>query len=138
MKKLFYAIIITFTIGTMLKGCVSKNEIVDNSHPLETSNMETTHSGITKERAYEGVYNYCHSEYDWSIAKENPSIMYVEMGSESETEYQVIFRSYTGAFVYFYVDKLNGNTRMIEYVPNLDIKNEAGTINLHDYLNKSN
>ena len=29
--------------------------------------------------AYEGVSNYCHSAYDWSIAKDNPSIMYVQM-----------------------------------------------------------
>ena len=46
--------------------------------------------------AYEGVNNYCHSEYDWSVAKENPSIMCVEMGEETDSAYQVIFRSYTG------------------------------------------
>ena len=38
------------------------------------------------------------------------------------------------AFVYFYVDKLSGVTRLIEYVPSLDIQEEAGTINLYDYL----
>ena len=32
-------------------------------------------SEITAEMAYEGVSNYCHSAYDWSIAKDNPSIM---------------------------------------------------------------
>lgn len=127
MRKLFYAIIITFAMGTMLTGCVSKNEIVDNSYPQETPKIETTDNRITKEMAYEGVYNYCHSEYDWSIAKDNPSIMYVTMGDESETEYKVIFRSYTGAFVYFYVDKSNGNTRMIEYVPNLNVESQLPT-----------
>ena len=25
--------------------------------------------------AYEGVSNYCHSKYDWSIAEDNPDIM---------------------------------------------------------------
>ena len=127
MRKLFYAIIITFAMGTMLTGCVSKNEIVDNSYPQESPKIETTDNRITKEMAYEGVYNYCHSEYDWSIAKDNPSIMYVTMGDESETEYKVIFRSYTGAFVYFYVDKSNGNTRMIEYVPNLNVESQLPT-----------
>jgi hypothetical protein len=48
----------------------------------------------------------------------------------------VVFRSYTGAFVYFYVDKTSGITRMEEYVPTLNVKNEAGTINLFDYLKK--
>lgn len=89
---------------------------------------------ITAEMALEGVSNYCHNEYDWSVAEENPNIMSVTMGEESDSAYQVVFRSYTGAFVYFYVDKESGSTRMEEYVPSLDIKSDAGTIDLHDYL----
>ncbi len=93
-------------------------------------------SEITEEMAFEGVSNYCHSAYDWSIAKDNPSIMYVKMGEETDSAYQVVFRSYTGAFVNFYVDKASGTTRMEEYVPNLDVRNEAGTIDIFDYLEK--
>jgi hypothetical protein len=98
----------------------------------------TTKSEITAEMAYEGVSNYCHSAYDWSVAKENPSIMYVQMGEETDSAYQVVFRSYTGAFVNFYVNKTSGTTRMEEYVPILDVRNEAGTIDLFDYLEKEN
>ena len=97
----------------------------------------TSKRGITSEMAYEGVNNYCHSEYDWSIAMENPSIMYVQMGEETDSTYQVVFRSYTGAFVNFYVDKASGTTRMEEYVPTLDVRNDAGTINLFDYIKKN-
>ena len=95
-----------------------------------------TKSEITAEMAYEGVRNYCHSAYDWSIAKENPSIMYVQMGEETDSAYQVVFRSYTGAFVNFYVNKACGTTRMEEYVPTLDVKSDAGTIDIFDYINK--
>ena len=98
----------------------------------------TSKNEITAEMAYEGVSNYCHSEYDWSVAEENPSIMYVQMGEETDSAYQVIFRSYTGALVNFYVDKVSGTTRMEEYVPTLDVKNDAGTINLFDYIEKEN
>ena len=91
-------------------------------------------SGITAEMAYKGVNNYCHKTYDWSIAKENPSIMYVQMGEETEAEYKVIFRSYTGSFVYFFVDKETGKTRMVEHVPSLNIEEESGTIDLREYL----
>jgi hypothetical protein len=56
------------------------------------------------------------------------------MGEETETEYQVVFRSYTGTFVYFYVNKSNGNTRLVEYVPTLNIEEDAGSINIYDYL----
>ena len=88
--------------------------------------------------AYEGISNYCHSTYDWSIAKDNPDIMYVQMGEETDSASQVVFRSYTGAFVNFYVDKASGTTRMEESVPTLDVRNEAGTINIFDYIEKEN
>lgn len=94
----------------------------------------STKSEITAEMALEGVSNYCHSEYDWSIAKDNPDIMGVEMGEETDSTYQVVFRSYTGAFVNFYIDKTSGTTRMEEYVPTLDVRNDVGTIELFDYL----
>ena len=94
----------------------------------------TTKSEITAEMAYEGVSNYCHSAYDWSVAKDNPDIMYVQMGEETDSAYLVVFRSYTGAFVNFYVDKASGTTRMVEKVPSLNIEEDAGTIELFDYL----
>ena len=93
-------------------------------------------SKITAEMALEGVSNYCHSEYDWSMAKDNPDIMGVEMGEETDSAYQVVFRSYIGTFVNFYVDKASGTTRMEEYVPTLDVKSDAGTIELFDYLDR--
>lgn len=91
-------------------------------------------SGITPEQAFEGVGNYCRGEYGWSVAEGNASIMTLEMGEETETEYRVVFRSYTGAYVYFYVDKKSGTTRMVEHVSALDITEEAGTMELKDYL----
>ena len=96
----------------------------------------TTASEITAEMALEGVSNYCHSEYDWSMAKDNPDIMGVQMGEETDSSYQVVFRSYTGALVNFYVDKESGTTRMEEYVPTLNVREEAGTIDLFDFLKK--
>ena len=90
---------------------------------------------ISARMAYEGVSNYCHSEFDWSAAQENPAIMYVALADSTDTEYKVVFRSYTGAFTYFHVDKTSGSTRMVEFVPALNIENEVGIINLRDYLN---
>lgn len=40
---------------------------------------------ITAEKAYEGVSNYCHSTYDWTIAEDKPSMMYIEMGEETDS-----------------------------------------------------
>ena len=101
-----------------------------------SKSTKESQSKITAEMAFEGVTNYCHNAYDWSMAEDNPDIMGVQMGEESDSAYQVVFRSYTGAFVNFYVDKSSGTTRMEEYVPNLDIKEDAGTIDLFDYIDK--
>ena len=117
-------IALLFLLATMLLcSCGSKS-------------TKESQSKITAEMAYEGVNNYCHSEYDWSMAKDNPDIMGVQMGEETDSAYQVVFRSYTGAFVNFYVDKTNGTTRMVESVPALNVEEETGTINLFDYLDR--
>ena len=116
-----YTVYLFILIVALLCSCGSKN----------------TKSEITAEMALEGVSNYCHRSYDWSIAEDNPSIMYVQMDEETDSAYQVVFRSYTGAFVNFYVNKASGTTRIEEYVPTLDVRNEAGTIELFDYLKKN-
>ena len=138
MKKLVFVFILVIVLSAMLPACGRKNEIAGETFTSGNSDTEgsqnNTSNNISKEMTYKGVDNYCHSVYDWSVAEDNPDIMYLKMGEETESEYQMIFRSYTGAFVYFYVNKLSGTTRLIEYVPNLDIEEEAGTINLYDYL----
>jgi len=99
------------------------------------TNNSASQSKITAEMALEGVNNYCHSAYDWSAADGNPDIVGLEMGEETDSAFQVVFRSYTGALVHFYVDKGSGKTRMVESVPALHVEEEAGTINLFEYLN---
>ena len=108
---------------------------VDVTHSSDVQTEDTLRT-ITEEMAYEGVNNYCHKEYDWSVAKDNPDLMYLTMGEETDSAYQVVFRSYTGAFVYFYVNKTSGKTSMVEKVPSLNVEEDAGTIELFDYLGK--
>ncbi len=120
MKQIVIVLVVT---ALLLNSCGSKS-------------TKESQSEITAEMALEGVSNYCHSAYDWSIAKENPSIMYVQMGEETDSAYQVVFRSYTGALVNFYVNKESGTTKMEEYVPSLNVREEVGTIDLFDYLKR--
>jgi hypothetical protein len=122
----------TFVFVALLL-CSCNNNKVNDTQSTDVQTEDTLRT-ITKEMAFEGVNNYCHKEYDWSVAKDNPDIMYVQMGKETDSAYQVVFRSYTGAFVNFYVNKTSGTTRMEEYVPTLDIRNEAGSIDIFDYL----
>ena len=127
---------IAFTLVLMtLFLCSCRNNKADVAQPSDVQTEDTLRT-ITADMAFEGVNNYCHKEYDWSVAKDNPEIMYVQMGEESDSAYQVVFRSYTGAFVHFYVNKTSGTTKMVEEVPSLNIMEEAGTIELFDYLEK--
>ena len=108
--------------------------LIETGAQFQYVRQKASKSKITAEMAFEGVSNYCHSAYDWSAAEENPDIMGLEMGEETDSAYHVVFRSYTGALVNFYVDKASGTTRMVEYVPALDRQEEAGTMNLLEYL----
>ena len=114
-----------------LCSCRNNQAGVTASSDVQT---EDTLRIITEEMAFEGINDYCHSAYDWSVAKDNPDIMYLTMGEETDSAYQVVFRSYTGAFVHFYVDKTTGTTKMVEKVPSLNVEEDVGTINLFDYL----
>ena len=124
---------IAFTfVFIALSLCSCPNNKVQSSDVQTEDTLRT----ITADMAYEGVNNYCHSAYDWSVAKDNPDIMYLTMGEETDSAYQVVFRSYTGAFVHFYVDKASGTTRIVEKVPSLNVEEETGTIDLFEYLEK--
>ena len=107
-----YIAFIFIFVALFLCSC---NNIKVNDTQSTDLQTEDTLRTITEEMAYEGVNNYC-------------------QGEETDSAYQVVFRSYTGAFVNFYVNKTSGTTRMEEYVPTLDIRNEAGSIDIFDYL----
>ena len=126
-----YIVFIFVFVALFLCSCRNSKTDVAQSSDVQT---EDTLRTITEDMAFEGVNNYCHKEYDWSVANDNPDIMYVQMGEETDSAYQVVFRSYTGAFVHFYVNKKSGITRMVEKVPNLNVEEDAGTINLFDYI----
>ena len=128
-----YITLIFVFVALFFCSCINNKTEVTPSSDVQT---EDTLRTITKEMAFEGVNNYCHKEYDWSVAKDNPDIMNLTMGEETDSTYQVVFRSYTGAFVHFYVDKTSGTTRIVEKVPNLNAEEDAGTINIFDYLEK--
>ena len=126
MKQMKYFALLSVLAVLFLSSCHGNKTEVSQS------------PAITAEMAYEGVNNYCHREYDWSAAEENSTMMYVTMGDETEAEYKVVFRSYTGALVNFYVDKASGTTRVVESVPTLGVDSLVATIDLSDYLEKAN
>lgn len=150
MKKQICCIIAAVTVVTMLPGCGAKDTHADYSPAPAVVSTVTPESAvpptsaaapertITEDMAYEGVDNYCHKMYDWSVAEQLPDSMYVASYGETDCEYVVMFRSYTGAYEYFYVDKTTGVTRMTFRDSGLNAEEDGGTINLWDYLDAEN
>ena len=71
MKKRFLFLIMVLVMGVMLHGCGTGDEAADSPNPSEDLITDASKNNITEETAYEGVYNYCHSAYDWSVAEES-------------------------------------------------------------------
>ena len=152
MRKRLCCIIAALILTAMLPGCGAEDTIPDElpqptaastavpespevrETPAAPESTVAPRTAITQEMAYAGVDNYCHTTYDWSIAEEIPDIMYVVNWDETETEYVVMFRSYTGAHEYFHVDKASGVTKITSYEPVQQTETDEGTINIWDYL----
>ena len=145
MKRLFAMITALLMLFTLLQGCASKND-VPNTQPPETAAPDPTAEAateapsavpeITAAMAYEGVSTYCQIEYGWRPGGDTGLVTELSMGEETDSEHLVVYRSYTGAIVRFYVDKASGLTRVKEYVPMLDIEEDAGSFDLFDYLGR--
>ena len=97
-----------------------------------------TSTTLTEEDIFKAVDNYCHLKYDYTnfdntdLGKDSN---HIEKEEESENEYKFVFTSYTGSKVNFYINKLDGTTKITEYVPTLDIEEEVETINIQNYVN---
>ena len=152
MKRLLFSIIALLLACCMLWGCAPKNDVPDATEPPEPASTDAAQpteaagtdvpgteapEAVTAGMAYEGVSNYCRYVYGWGTGREGTENCSLMMGEETETEYLVLFRSYTATFVDFYVDKTSGSTRMVERIPSLNIEEEAGTFDLFDYLGEN-
>ena len=126
---------------TVLSGCGRKNEVPETSGaasgdapvlealPKEPEAPEVpeeplspeAEGGLTEEQALTAIRNYCVSVNpdleDIVNAGEYPA--YWEISSADDQQIVVLYRSYTGALVRYYIDRLTGETRVTEFVPGI-------------------
>ena len=93
---------------------------------------------VTDTIALTAIQNYCYAQ--------NPDLekfvnaeeygVYWSIISADENEIEVLFRSYTGTNVRYYIDKATGNTHVTEFVPFIsDAETPTDeTLNVWDYL----
>lgn len=92
---------------------------------------------VSDEQALAAVKRYCQiSNPDlMSIEKAGEVPVYWELSSSDEQQIVVLFRSYTGAQIRFYIDPVSGNTYVTEFVPGISSEETRTdeSLNVWDY-----
>ena len=93
---------------------------------------------ISDEQAMAAVKRYCYSVNPdlKSIVNAGENTVYWDISSSTDTEIVVLFRSYTGAQVRYYIDRVSGNTHVTEFVPGITPAEEPSdeSLNAWDYI----
>ena len=93
---------------------------------------------LSDEDVYSAIVNYCHDNYPDldKIIADGEYPLYWEIESTSDKETVILFRSYTGAQVRYYVDPYSGDTYVTEYVPGItpDEEKSEDSLNVRYYL----
>ena len=93
---------------------------------------------ITKEQALDAIKNYCISQQPEleEMAQSGDYTIYWDVESYSDDEIVVLYRSYTGAEVRYYVDPVSGDTYVTEFVSGImDEEEKTGEeFNLRVYM----
>ena len=145
MKK---KVIILLMMCMVLSGCAKNSEVTKidtDDGPTavyhvsnETESEDVQNEKITDDQAMTAIKNYCHKTNPdlENIEKEGEYPVYWEVQSSDENEIVILFRSYTGAQIRYYIDPVLGDTYVTEFVPQITNEEEKTDeeFNIRDYL----
>ncbi len=93
---------------------------------------------LTDEQAVSAIRQYCYrNDPDLeSIVNAGEYPVYWNVSSSSDSEIAVLFRSYTGAQIRYYIDPISGETYVTEFVPGITSEEQrtGERLNAWDYL----
>ncbi len=99
----------------------------------------TADSRLSDDEVFYAIVDYCHDNYPDldKIIEEGDYPTYWDIESTSDKGVVILFRSYTGAQVRYYVDPYSGDTYVTEYVPAITPNEEMTEtrLNVRYYLN---
>ena len=126
-RKLISIVIIVFVLFSMT-ACVSG-----------AKERETTAAALTNEQALAAITNYLNDVHKLeSYTGEAPCYWDVDKELSNYDTAVVCWRSYTAAHVYFYIDRVSGDTYVMESAPGSDKKEKTEeTLNAREYLSRS-
>ena len=147
----FITLILLLMLMTAFSGCGREKDTVENAEPVpDTVSVSTDEpaevpeaeeadgSKLTDEQALSAIRNYCYSRNPdlEGIVTAGEYPVYWELSSGDEHETVVLFRSYTGALVRYYIDRATGETYVTEFVPGITPEEERTdeSFNIRDYI----
>ena len=93
---------------------------------------------LTPEQARDAIKNYCYSNNPdlKSLEESGEYPIYWGVVSSDENEIVILFRSYTGAQIRYYIDPVLGDTYVTEFVPQITNEEEKTDeeFNIRDYM----
>ena len=112
----------------------------DHFEPLYEITLTVEVDGVSEEQAVSAVREYCYANNPElkSIEEAGEYPVYWEIESSDEKEIVVLFRSYTGVLVRYYIDRNTGDASITEFVPGIT-EEETPTgegMNIWDYISQ--
>ena len=87
----------------------------------EISNSQSSKE-LDRDQTLAAIERFCREQNpDLNNMSQDEYSFYWELTSETEQEYVVTYRSYTGSFTYFHVNKATGEVTTMEYVPGITL-----------------
>ncbi|MCR5032347.1 MAG: hypothetical protein K6A92_05740 [Lachnospiraceae bacterium] len=106
--------------------------------PTEPGGTEEGSAQITEEQALGAIRNYClenNPDLEDMLGSEDYTL-YFDVSTNEEGRIVVLYRSYTGAQVRYYIDPDSGETYVTEFVPGITEEEERTdeTLNVKDHM----
>ena len=105
-----------------------------------TGDNKISDGKISDEQALSAIKNYCLKNNPdlESVMNSQDAPVYWDISSSDDKEIVVLFRSYTGALVRYYIDRGSGATYVTEYVEGITPEEERTdeSFNVRDYLSE--
>ena len=129
------------TSGLQVEEIPATQETVQTSETTETTEtaeVAETSGKITEEQATQAIHDYCIESFPDLANMEGSDdyTLYWESSTNENGEIVVLYRSYTGALIRYYVNPETGETYVTEQVPGIidEEQRTEETLNVKDYI----
>ena len=110
----------------------------DLTEETTAQQSDSTSEAITEEQALAAIKNYCFAKNPdlKNKAESDEYTVYWDAATNNNNEIVVLYRSYTGAEVRYYVDPVSGETYATDLVPGIIDEEQRNdeSLNVKDYL----